>query len=884
MRVRARCAGVVLVVALAGPFLAVVGAYSHFVHYPAEESLSAAVVEKFDLDALTDQTVYFFVSRTAPRTAENDSYAALISQVRQALAVWDAVPTSALRVKFGGIAEAPMVSRSPAGEIIFAELPPGVIGLGGPVTRGDARSGVIPIIRSQVILSNDLTSGTRRRPSFSELFFTSLLHETGHALGLQHTLTSSVMSTDVTRATTRALPLGLDDAAGLSVLYPTSTFRQVTGSLTGRVLTAAGRPVHSASVVAIGGGDLVVSALTAPDGAYRIDGLFPGQYRVYTHPLPAATQDGLGPANIVLPRDATGAAIPAGGPFTTVFLGGSQRPSESKPVEVLPGRVSEGNDFRVQPRASTALFNITTFSFPGNGLAGVHPAFLDVTRPNGFILATGPNLAASLRGIQLEVLGEDIEVRRPRPYGFDARFVQIDFRLPGFGSLTPKHLVFHTADDVYVLPSAVRFTAGPAPVIHWITQKADADGNLVWSVQGDSFEPRSQVYFDGLPATTVAVFPFDNEIWVEPPVGGAPGRRAVVTVYNSDGQSSAFTLPDGNVTLDFPTQAPTNLQVSPDFARIDSDVVVRILGDNTNFISGETIVGFGTSDIVTREVSVISPTELLAVATVRPEAQAGTFMLSVATGLNIMSRADAFRIDDFPANTDKRPTVRFGSLVNSATMTADLSPGVWASLFGSNLAGPDASAVRVTLNDEPCRILSAAEGQINLQIPFSAAIGSGVLQVDNGVAKSEPMLVRIAEVSPGVFGILDGTGQAVSDERPILSSQPLALLATGLGVAAANADGVPAGLAVLINGQRFTPLAMTPVEGAAGLYRVFFEVPPLAFTAPRAEVALQMSGKRSNAVALAIGAPEAGGPTRGDVEPAAGSPPRSDSTDRAGAF
>ncbi len=861
MKVRARCAGVIAV--LAGPLLAALGAYSHFVHYPAEQTLSAAVVEKFDLDTLTDQTVYFFVSRTAPRTAENDSYEALISQVRQALAVWDAVPTSALRVKFGGIAEAPMVSRSPAGEIIFAELPPGVIGLGGPVTRGDARNGVIPIIRSQVILSNDLTSGARLRPSFSELFFTSLLHETGHALGLQHTLTSSVMSTDVTRATTRALPLGLDDAAGLSVLYPAATFRQVTGSLSGRVLTAAGLPVHMASVVAAGGGDLVVSALTAPDGAYRIDGLFPGQYQIYAHPLPPATQDGLGPANIVLPSDANGAAIPASGAFTTVFLGGSRRPPDSKPVEVFAGRVSEGNDFHVQPRAGATLFSVTTFSFPGNGLAGVHPAFLDVTRPNGFILATGPNLAANLSGIQLEVLGEDIEVRPPRAYGFDARFAQIDFRLPGFGSLTPKHLVFHTADDVYVLPSAVRFTAGPAPVIHWITQKADAEGNLVWSVQGDSFEPRSQVYFDGLPAKTVAVFPLDNEIWVEPP-GGAPGRRAVVTVYNSDGQSSAFTLPDGNVTLDFPMQAPTNLRVSPDFAGIDSDVVVRIFGDNTHFISGETIVGFGTSDIVTRDVSVISPTELVVVATVRPEARAGTFMLSVATGLSIMSRADAFRIEDSRPNTDKRPTVRYGSLVNSATMTTDLSPGVWASLFGTNLVGPDTAAVSVTLNGERCRILSAAEGQINLQIPFSTALGDAVLEVDNGGAKSEPMLVHIAAVSPGLFGILDGSGLAVSAGQPVLPLQPLALLATGLGVAAASADGVPAGLAVLINGQRSTPLSVIPVEGASGLYRVSFEV-PLTLTATRAEVALQFSGKRSNPLALVIGVPDVGVPGVGGL-------------------
>lgn len=140
--------------------------YYHFVHYREDAGRLTKVFEKFDLAELADQTVFFYVSSTAPRTAANDSYEAVISQIRQALSVWDAVPTSSLRVAFGGISDTPLRSHGPAGEIIFAELPPGVIGLGGPVTREDEESGEISIVRSQVILSNDLTAGGRPRPSF----------------------------------------------------------------------------------------------------------------------------------------------------------------------------------------------------------------------------------------------------------------------------------------------------------------------------------------------------------------------------------------------------------------------------------------------------------------------------------------------------------------------------------------------------------------------------------------------------------------------------------------------------------------------------------------------------------------------------------------------
>ena len=105
---------------LAGVAAPRIKGYYHFVHYGPNATADEATIEKFDLTALLDNTVYFYVSNQRPALAANDSYEALVSQVRQALAVWNNVPSSALRVGYGGISGGELRANSPAGEILFA--------------------------------------------------------------------------------------------------------------------------------------------------------------------------------------------------------------------------------------------------------------------------------------------------------------------------------------------------------------------------------------------------------------------------------------------------------------------------------------------------------------------------------------------------------------------------------------------------------------------------------------------------------------------------------------------------------------------------------------------------------------------------------------------
>ena len=104
-RLAAICCAVTALLSTATP----ASGYYHFLHFRQTETGLRGIPERFDREALVDDTVYFYVSSQQwPRLQANDSFEGLVSQVRQALATWDAVPTSSLRVGFGGVLDGPL--------------------------------------------------------------------------------------------------------------------------------------------------------------------------------------------------------------------------------------------------------------------------------------------------------------------------------------------------------------------------------------------------------------------------------------------------------------------------------------------------------------------------------------------------------------------------------------------------------------------------------------------------------------------------------------------------------------------------------------------------------------------------------------------------------
>lgn len=456
------------------------GAYSHFLHYGPNGEV---IPEKYNLLQLPSKTVTFFVSYDGPASySSTDSFPSVLNQIRHATQVWNGVGTSDLRVAFGGMYNQATPDNSPGGVVVFEDLPPGVLAYSGPTVCEDVSpngptdcqnqvpftgDAFLPILRSTMHLSRDLTQ--LPGPSYSETFFLVTTHEMGHALGLQHTYASSTMSTIATRATSLSHPLDADDIAGISDLYPTAAFTSQFGSISGTVTYGDDNSgVHMASVVAIASGLPAVSALTLLDGTFQINGVPPGKYYLYVHPLPPAQS-----ADFEWPQDANGNPVDPTRPFSALLYPGVTSLNSARTVTVTAGSNTSGKNVVVQPRSSVPIYDIAIYSYfsPTPDISNpAHPAYIPQNAPFGTVVASGTGIASNgntVDGLHVQTLNGLASVYGAIPYSDNGgnTFVAIYSVFSGPGPAGPQHLLISTPDYLYLLPSAFHVTAAGPPAL-----------------------------------------------------------------------------------------------------------------------------------------------------------------------------------------------------------------------------------------------------------------------------------------------------------------------------------------------------------------------------------------------------------------------------------
>jgi hypothetical protein len=749
---------------------------------------------------------------------DGDNYDALVSQIRLAAETWNGVTTSDLRLRFGGFATTGSPQAAPGIDVVFDDdMPPGILAQTTPsmpkdvgdLTRGP---GFVPILRSRLQLRSDLT--VKGQASYAEAFFLTMVHEFGHTVGLQHSTVSATMSTSRTRATTKARSLSRDDIAGISLLYPAAGFAASTGSIAGKVLLN-GNGVNMASVVALSLNGTAISSLTNPDGSYRIDGVPPGDYYVYTQPLPSAftTLGEATPGAIVPPSDSHGGSFAAYTGFAGQFFPHTRDWTQADAVTVSAGAVAANVGFDVEQRNGPTVYDMNVLAYlgPAGKEAYVHaPALVSGFR--GWLVFDAPgtllgSTAAVRPGLKVNTIGPAARMEPEFLGYFTAGYLYSVVDTNSVTQPTPVALAVNTQDDLYVLPAAFTVVPGAGPSINSVSGSTDALGNATATLTGDNLTPDTRVLFDGAPALSVQKNDDGSLLVTAPPAIG--GHIAVLDALAGDGQTSMLsmgTLPVPTFTYGSPDHPA--LSLIPGTLTAGTDTMIEVDGFNTNFADGQTAVGFGSSDVTVRRAWIVDRGRALLNISIGPAATAGLFTVTASTGIQVVTLNAGLQIRTAGAT---QMSLRV-PVLNAATGLPGVPTGGTAVISATGLPA--------NLNGWPLTINGArvdytfdsSTSTLRAVIPAGTPLGPNVLRLLPSTGDVIPPILFNVDAPPpvilaaaGVNGPNDGTHPAVPGDVLTLDVSRLAGAASSVAASTVH---------IVVGGVDHLATTLTPVANS----------------------------------------------------------------------
>ncbi len=819
----------------------VASGYAHWVFYASRSAPFNGVPAIFNLGSLPNNTVSYFISDQTPASlAPGDSVPSVVSQIQAAAAVWNTVSSSMIRVAFGGYAAIGQPQTAPQGtpgiDVIFDDddVPPGLAALTrltwlqsdvSAVANGAA---FVPIRRSTIALRHDLGNGNGGTlASYDDVLFMIVTHEFGHALGLQHTLTSGVMATTYTSATTKAAPLSPDDVAGISLLYPTQSYLQGTGAISGSVLVA-GQGVNLANVVAVSANGTAISTLSDPDGNYQIQGVPPGQYYVYASPLPPPQSGESTPDNIVPPEDASGNPFNAQTGFDTEFSPGTRNLSQAAIVNVSAGGGVTQINCNLQPRPGPQFTWVAVWGYVGQNAVPSPPL---LTGSRQYLVFGGPTGVTSSNGLtpglNVAAIGAASVEQATLAYNSPG-YAEVVVDAGQVQGPAQAALVLTSPTDMYVLPYAFSVVPSPPPAITAVSGSTDAFGNTTVNLQGSNLSQAATVVFDGAPAQITSLNS-DGSLTVLAPPASA-GYTAYIEALSSVGQTSwqdlATTAPRPSYTYTVP-QNPSMVVL---YAQLlpGATTMLDIIGANTSFASCPAVsIGTGSSDLSVGQVWVLnSGLRLLANVVVSPQAQAGPVDLTVTCGLQTLTLPGGLQVQ--AANPSQISMLT--PIVNQATGLAGTPVGGVAVIAGTGLP-QNLTGWTVLFDYQFPSVIQLRNGNV-IYVPVPAGVpagGAAVVQlIPPGNSSVIPLVVmQVDEPDPVITAAVTSAGNPVSSSNPVNIGGTVTLTVTGLtqsftGTGLSNSQVTVGGLS---GGVVAAPLTITPASQPDS-YQITFTLGP----------------------------------------------------------
>lgn len=212
-------------------------------------------------------------------------------------------------------------------------------------------------------------------------------------------------------------------------------------------------------------------------------------------------------------------------------------------------------------------------------------------------------------------------------------------------------------------------------------------------------------------------------------------------------------------------------------------------------------------------------------------------------------------ISDFAYNNLAGSGPAVTSVVNAATLRANLSPACLAVLTGANYSAD----VILTVSGIRAQIVgSPTNTQITFVVPPTSGTGPKTVVIASGGVASVPFPIVLADASPGLYlPLLDSAGAPLAAGRSLKPGDVLMARAVGLGPL--GADGRPVlGVRVRVGGIQGSVTSVAPVALSPGVVQLTFAIPSNAPSGSQ-PIVVEVGSGASDPVRVTIAGPAIGG-------------------------